>query len=329
MCFLSKYFHLKDLHDIGFEGKRSAINRARRLRKVGNKIPPPFPNGWFSIIESNQIQPGTANNVNCLGENFVVFRSLKSKEVFVLDAYCPHMGANLGVGGMVDGDCIECPFHQWKFRGSDGACVNIPYSDSLSEIEKSARIKKWKSREVNGLIFVWHHAEGEEPWEIPVIHEIDNNEWVFHGKNEWSSGEENKHVASIAMTHSVKFWKYEFVKVNVTVKQVGPGYVLLFLQSSFGPLVALQTVTPVEPLVQRLSHYFYGPRYLAWFIKFSLICETINVARDVMVWNHKQYVSNPLIAKEEKPIKLFRNWFGQFYSENSKTFADSNNNLTW
>jgi len=45
-----------------------------------------------------------------------------------MDAYCPHLGANLGVGGLVRGDCIECPFHLWKFRGIDGECVNIPYS---------------------------------------------------------------------------------------------------------------------------------------------------------------------------------------------------------
>ena len=46
-----------------------------------------------------------------------------------IDAYCPHMGANLAVGGRVIGDCIECPFHGWKFRGHDGKCVSIPYAD--------------------------------------------------------------------------------------------------------------------------------------------------------------------------------------------------------
>lgn len=50
----------------------------------------------------------------------------------IFDAYCPHLGANLGVGGIVKGDCIECPFHQWSFRASDGECTNIPYSTSGS-----------------------------------------------------------------------------------------------------------------------------------------------------------------------------------------------------
>lgn len=130
---IDKKFHWKDLSEVGFDGKRSAINRTRRLRKIGTKIPPPFPNGWFVVAESVEVKTGAAKSVNCLGENFIVFRSLKSKEVFVLDAYCPHMGANLGVGGIVVGDCVECPFHQWKFSGVDGACVGIPYSKSLTE----------------------------------------------------------------------------------------------------------------------------------------------------------------------------------------------------
>jgi cholesterol 7-dehydrogenase len=41
----------------------------------------------------------------------VLFRT-ESGEAKVLDAYCPHMGADLGVGSKVVGDCIECPFHK-------------------------------------------------------------------------------------------------------------------------------------------------------------------------------------------------------------------------
>lgn len=63
---------------------------------MGSKLPPPYPNGWFAIAESKEVKSGTAISVNCLGENLVAFRSSTSNEVFVLDAYCPHLGANLG-----------------------------------------------------------------------------------------------------------------------------------------------------------------------------------------------------------------------------------------
>lgn len=63
-----------------------------------------------------------------LGEQVAVFRAENGK-VHVVDAYCPHLGANLAVGGRVLGDCIECPFHGWQFQGSDGKCVKVPYAE--------------------------------------------------------------------------------------------------------------------------------------------------------------------------------------------------------
>lgn len=49
-------------------------------------------------------------------------------------------------------------------------------------VEKIAKIRKWTCTEANGLIFVWYHAENEEPWELPVI-ETDGM-WL-HGSNEF------------------------------------------------------------------------------------------------------------------------------------------------
>lgn len=46
----------------------------------------------------------------------------------MVDAYCPHLGADLAAGGRVVGSCIECPFHGWRFRGEDGKCTHIPYA---------------------------------------------------------------------------------------------------------------------------------------------------------------------------------------------------------
>lgn len=61
------------------------------------------------------------------GENLVVFRT-EEGSACILNAYCPHLGAHLGVGSRVVGDCVECPFHGWQFRGNDGQCTAIPYS---------------------------------------------------------------------------------------------------------------------------------------------------------------------------------------------------------
>lgn len=72
--------------------------------------------------------------------------------------------------------------------------IIIERASNLFLVDKSAKLKKWKSREVNGLIFVWYHVDDNEPWSIPVVPEIENNEWVFHGKNEFLV---NSHIQDI------------------------------------------------------------------------------------------------------------------------------------
>ena len=52
---------------------------------------------------------------------------------YVVDAYCPHLGANMSVlGKVINDNCIQCPFHGWTFRGEDGLCVDIPYCSTKS-----------------------------------------------------------------------------------------------------------------------------------------------------------------------------------------------------
>ncbi len=63
------------------------------------------------------------------GLNLAVFRG-EDGQAYALDAYCPHMGANLGAGGRVVGNCVECPFHGWQFRGDTGKCTSVPYCDT-------------------------------------------------------------------------------------------------------------------------------------------------------------------------------------------------------
>lgn len=61
-------------------------------------------------------------------KELVVWRG-QNGVAYVADAYCPHLGAHLGVEGEVKGNCIQCPFHNWQFDGSAaGKLTCIPYS---------------------------------------------------------------------------------------------------------------------------------------------------------------------------------------------------------
>jgi len=45
--------------------------------------------------------------------------------LFAIDNICPHRGAPLHDGMIIDGK-VTCPWHQWQFQLDDGVCTNIP-----------------------------------------------------------------------------------------------------------------------------------------------------------------------------------------------------------
>lgn len=158
--------------------KRDMANLANRYRQVGD-IPPVYPNGWYEIMRSEELAVGSVKAVNLVGQQLAVFRG-ESGKVSILDAYCPHVGANLGVGGRVRGDCIQCPFHGWCFDGQTGQCTEIPYSEKVPSFAKT---KVWTCVEVNGLILVWYDAEGREPnFHIDQYEEIKSKQWTYRGR---------------------------------------------------------------------------------------------------------------------------------------------------
>ena len=62
------------LGDIGYvpEGKgltqKDMANIVRKRRKVGD-IPPPYPNGWFAVLESRDLKKGEVKPVSILGKS--------------------------------------------------------------------------------------------------------------------------------------------------------------------------------------------------------------------------------------------------------------------
>jgi nitrite reductase (NADH) small subunit len=48
-----------------------------------------------------------------------------SEGLFAINNVCPHKGAPLHDGFINDGK-VTCPWHQWDFQLSDGACLNVP-----------------------------------------------------------------------------------------------------------------------------------------------------------------------------------------------------------
>lgn len=92
-------------------------------------------------------------------------------------------------------------------------------------------------------------------------------------------------------------------------------------------MFAMQTVTPLEPLLQRMDHIFYAKKdMLKFFGKTQMYAFNGQVKRDVLIWNRKVILRNPIL-KNDGPIMKFRTWFKQFYpaekqDEKPKTCKD-------
>ncbi|HDZ57826.1 MAG TPA: Rieske (2Fe-2S) protein [Pseudomonas xinjiangensis] len=117
------------------------------------------PTGWFQIGWSQEIPSGSVKPLKYFGHDLVAFRS-DDGELAVLDAHCHHLGAHLGHGGKVKGDCVACPYHgwQWNTRGENAL---IPYQDQ--PVRK--KLRKWDIVEQHGIIFMWHDPAGGPPRE--------------------------------------------------------------------------------------------------------------------------------------------------------------------
>ena len=77
----------------------------------------------------------------------------------------------------------------------------------------------------------------------------------------WARDPEEKHVAVSKLHHEIRvFGRLSFISVEVEAKQIGPGLVYLtFTSPLFGRCILFESVTPVEPMVQRVLHRLYAP----------------------------------------------------------------------
>jgi phenylpropionate dioxygenase-like ring-hydroxylating dioxygenase large terminal subunit len=114
--------------------------------------------GWWQIGWSSEFATGAVKPLRFFGEDLVGYRG-DDGELRVMQAHCQHLGAHIGHGGKVVGDCVQCPFHGWQW-GPDGYNAAIPGQDKPN---RSKQLRVWPVMEQYGLVFMWHHPDGEPP----------------------------------------------------------------------------------------------------------------------------------------------------------------------
>lgn len=304
-----------------------------------------YPKGWFQVAYSCDVEHGAVAELRYFGRKLVCYRG-QSGNAHVLDAYCPHLGADIGVGGKVVDDCVECPFHGWKFDGN-GANVEIPYAKQPNRV---ARLRVWPTAERAGIIFVWYSPEGTEPeWELPKIPEAEDAAFVFHAPTDarWQFRSHPQEVfenvvdiAHFATVHGVSAFGdlevdcegHMFKAVAEVNFQTPRGPVTGAVDSELfgigidvvrhrglGRSCTLLTVTPIDGEYVDARYTFFvavdrdsgemttmGKGFVRDF------CQQIE--QDIPIWESKIYRDQPALARGEAAILKFRSWAEQSYA---------------
>ena len=294
-----------------------------------------YPTGWYMVAESASLAPGDVVPVRYFGRDFVLFRTEAGLPV-MLDAHCPHLGAHLGYGGVVDGEGIRCPFHSWRFD-NDGRCDDVPYKTSPGVPDATAAC--WALHETSGVILV-HYSESKRApeWRMPDQPNWGMPGWVGYETRSWNV---RVHVQDVTenipdSTHFVSVHGLRsYPEARVTTKdhmfhqvmgddsfaltQVAYGLGLAWLEVDdpipYRLLVAA-TPTDEEHVDLRLLFLVYeGPGATELSSKGNSAVNLIagNTAKDIVVWEHKVFRDRPLLVPGDGPIGVFRKWAKQFY----------------
>ena len=78
---------------------------------------------FTAVAKTGAIPAGEGRVFEVSGRLVAVF--FDGEKYSAIDDLCPHMGASLGSGPMVDG-IVTCPWHAWRFRLCDGAWCDNP-----------------------------------------------------------------------------------------------------------------------------------------------------------------------------------------------------------
>jgi len=317
-------------------------NREFSERPLSQRYPLPLvPNGWFGVLRSAELSAKKARPLRVFNRDLVAFRDARGQAT-VLDAYCPHLGAHLGHGGRVVDGCVECPFHKWRFA-SDGRCVHATGVDVPPRVQLTA----WPTAEVDGVVFVWHHAKGEAPsWQMPSfpcddvqysppfelrfrpaahIQEIRENigdETHFSVIHKWPvrrapTFESDGPRAKISFGSSFSMLGRE-LNFDAEVQLCGPGVTHLRV-FGFAQSRVTMLMTPIDSessdlrLLVYAADLFHLPmsRWLHGLIVRQITRPDVDL--EERVWNHKVYLPRPVFLPQEQTQRKIRSWSQQFY----------------
>jgi vanillate O-demethylase monooxygenase subunit len=134
-----------------------------------------FPkNAWYVACTPNEINEKPLGRTVC-GENIAFYRGEENR-VAAVENFCPHRGAPLSLGSVVDGKLV-CGYHGLEM-GCDGKTIAMPGQ----RVRGFPPIKSYAVIERYGFIWVWPgDATQADEATIPHMDWYDNPEWAYGG----------------------------------------------------------------------------------------------------------------------------------------------------
>jgi len=105
---------------------------------------------WHPVCLARDLLPGRAKPIRIMNEDFTLYRG-EGGAPHTVAFRCAHRGTQLSTG-WVEGDCIRCFYHGWKYDGS-GHCVEQPAEDA--GFASKVKIESYPTEEYLGLIFAY------------------------------------------------------------------------------------------------------------------------------------------------------------------------------
>lgn len=130
---------------------------------------------WFPIGSKSCLNPKFPNQVELLGEKFVVWKSLgkSENEWNVMSDACPHRLAPLSQGRIDDHSCcLQCPYHGIEFDSS-GKCTKIPQLDtSISSIPSVMKVNSFPVKITGDMIWSYLPLPEGQASSYPIEPEV-------------------------------------------------------------------------------------------------------------------------------------------------------------
>ena len=127
-------------------------------------------NDWHPLCTIEQLQHEAIFSARLLDEDILVWRGEDGLHAW--RDRCVHRGTRLSLGRVINGNCIQCPYHGWTYN-NEGQCIEIPAMPGHAPGER-ARVNTYRIQEKYGLAWV---CPGEPARDIPEFPEWDKSEF--------------------------------------------------------------------------------------------------------------------------------------------------------